>query len=108
MRNVTFWKKLKQATIHRKRRVWFPSAIPQQNLSEPDYRLGRIFRLLVPSATPGATFDFSAPLLWKRAFRLAVLAEFVRHQIDFRRLAGIRTLLSAYGCRLPGESAAVQ
>src|SRR5450631_1078066 len=42
-------------------------------------------RLLASSATPGASFDFSAPLLWKRILRLAVLSDFIRHQIDFRR-----------------------
>ena len=46
------------------------------------------FRLLVAGALPDATFDFSAPALWKRILRLAVLGEFIRYKTDFRGLAG--------------------
>jgi len=31
--------------------------------------------------------DFSAPSLWKRILRRAVLFDFLYHQIDFHRLA---------------------
>jgi hypothetical protein len=53
-------------------------------MSSSDHDLN-IFHLLVPSATPRATFDFSAPSLWKRVGELAFFADSKRHQDDFRR-----------------------
>jgi hypothetical protein len=53
------------------------------------------FRLLVASASPVATFDFSAPWVWKGILRLAVSGEFIRYKIDFRGLAERTTCHSA-------------
>ena len=53
-------------------------------------------RLLAHSATLGAAVDFPAPSLWKGVLRLAVLGDFIRHQIDFQRLVGKHNHHSAH------------
>src|ERR1700681_452914 len=63
-------------------------------MSSSDHVLN-IFRLLVPSATPGATFDFSAPSPWKQVGGLVVFGDSKRHQDDFGRFVAKWTLLSA-------------
>lgn len=51
---------------------------------EPSDRYLNNFHFLVPSAVLDATFELSAPLLWKRVLRLADFGRFQAYDDDFQ------------------------